>query len=65
MRIENEIQLAREARIAVICKMVQAHMQCYEYRCYLKPAKINGFPLGYGGAMTFKVVKCKMKEKRE
>jgi len=61
MRIESEIEngIENEVRIAVIGKMVRAHMQQHEYRCYLKPAKINGHPIGYCGAMTFKIINVK------
>lgn len=39
------------------------YMQEYEFRIYKRPAKVDGHPVGYLGAETYKIIKIKKKEK--
>jgi len=57
--------IVNESRISLITRLVAEHMVVNEYRCYIKPAQVNGHPVGYGGAKTFKVVQCKPRRKKK
>ena len=48
-----------ENRVKIISDIVSDYLIKNPHRIYLKPAKINGHPLGYKGATTFKMVKVK------
>lgn len=63
MRTKTEFSLMRELQIDFISKFVSATLLENEFRCYQKPAKINGHPFGYCGVITFKITKTKKRSK--
>jgi len=54
-----------ENRVALIREIVSQYLKETDFRCYLKPAKINGHPVGYCGARTFKIIEVKTRRKKK
>jgi len=63
--MEVSTDIVRENRIHLLVTCIKDYMSKSEFRCYMKPAKVNGHPVGYGGSKTFKIKQCKKREKRK
>jgi len=64
LKIEDEIWVhQRQMLMRMISHGISQHLDEFPKRCYLKPAKINGHPVGYCGAMTFKIINVKRRSK--
>ena len=65
--IGDEISLALVQEQKILPALLEAcilkYIQESRFRCYIRPAKINGYPLGYCGAKTFKIIKTKKRGK--
>jgi len=61
LKQDNEMHLLME----MITHAINQYLKQFPKRCYLKPAKINGHPVGYCGAMTFKIINVEKRRKRK
>jgi hypothetical protein len=54
--------MTMEHRVEVLTGLIDEFVREYPRRCYLRPAKINGYPTGYCGAMTYRIINVKRRK---
>ena len=60
MKLQQLSKIEFEQRVSLIKAIALDYFSKNEFRCYQKPVKVNGWPLGY--ARTFKVVSVKRRK---
>ena len=69
MMTGNEIRGALIEEQKILPELLEACISKYiqetNFRCYIRPAKVNGHPIGYCGAKTFKIIEVKKRGKRK
>ena len=55
-------RMTMEHRVEVLTGLIDEFVREYPRRCYLRPAKINGYPTGYCGAMTYRIINVKRRK---
>jgi hypothetical protein len=62
--IEKQMEIEVEQMPLLLESCIDHYLKTVEFRCYMRPAKINGHPPGYGGAQTFKIVKIERRKRK-